>query len=228
MEKDEHGSIRILLINEQVLLRAALRQLIESWPGLKVVGEADSASEALKIVKQAQPDILIFDHDFINDGNGLDLLSDLSAGAAEGRIILLTRTPDPETRLRAIRRGATGVVLKHREAEELRKAIHKVYQGEIWLDRSLTADVIAELTQHRTKGKQNPEIERINALSQREREVALLACQGLPNGEIAKKLFISEVTVRHHFTSIFSKLGVANRFELVIFLYRHKFVAAPA
>jgi two-component system nitrate/nitrite response regulator NarL len=220
--------IRILLIDRLPVVRAALRMLLESWPGLQVVGDVASAGEAANIAEQEQPDIFLLNHDLNRNGHDLNILSQLNSIAADARIILLTGEPDPESRLKAVLHGARGVVLKEKAADELRKAIEKVHLGEMWLDRALTASVLAEISNHREPKSLDPEHARIESLSVREREVAALACQGLQNRDIAAKLFISETTVRHHFTSIFSKLGVSNRFELVIFLYRHRFAEASA
>lgn len=122
--------------------------------------------------------------------------------------------------------GAMGFVHWERAPAELVKAIEKVHAGELWLDRSLTARIItsrSRLTENRnTYNKSN----KISSLTAREREVGALVGEGLRNKDIANRLFISETTVRHHLTSIFSKLDVSNRLEFMVFLYQHN-VATP-
>ncbi len=206
------------------MIRTALKMLIQSWSGVQVVGEVGTPAEAIKAVETERPDILLLDLDFTGDLGGLEYLQKLGSAGAETRIIVLTDMMDSEAHLRAVRLGAMGVVCKKKSPEDLHKAIEKVYSGEAWLDRSLTASVIAEISR---KPKVDPEVERIATLTERERQVSTLVCEGLANGAIGERLFISETTVRHHLTSIFSKLEVSNRFELAIFLYRHKFANTP-
>lgn len=225
---DSGTPIRILLVHDQAVIRAGLHALIESWPGLAVVSEAGTCPEAVAMVGSEQPDIILLDLDFGGSGNGVNVLSELSGVVSDSRVIVLTDGRDPEVRVTAVRLGATGVISKHKTAADLRKAIEKVHQGEAWLDRSLTADIIAEMSRRRGPDKPDPEVKRIESLTDRERQVAVLVCEGLQNKEIAERLFISDTTVRHHLTSIFSKLELTNRFELVIFLYRHKIVQPPA
>jgi two-component system nitrate/nitrite response regulator NarL len=219
--------IEILLIHDHAVVRAGLRMLIESWPGLKVVAEAASKSDALAIVSAQKPDIILIDLDSSHEGSGMEFLSELRSIADEGNLIVLTSMRDSDVRLRAVRHGASGVVLKEKAAEELRKAIEKVHQGEIWLDRALTADVLSELWKTNNGKKPPSEADKFATLTPREQEVAKLVSEGISNEEIGSRLFISQTTVRHHLTSIFSKLEVSNRFELLIFLYRHKLVKPP-
>jgi DNA-binding NarL/FixJ family response regulator len=206
------------------MVRTGLKMLIESWSGVQVVGEVGTPAEAVQAVEVDEPDILLLDLDFTGDLGGLEHLQKLGSEGGETRIIVLTDMMDSEAHLRAVRMGAMGVVCKKKSPDDLRKAIEKVHSGEAWLDRSLTASVIAEISR---KPKPDPEVERIATLTERERQVAALVCEGLANGAIGDRLFITETTVRHHLTSIFSKLEVSNRFELAIFLYRHKFADTP-
>jgi two-component system nitrate/nitrite response regulator NarL len=120
--------------------------------------------------------------------------------------------------------GAMGVVLKEHAAEVLIKAINKVHQGEVWLDRSMMGTVLDEMTQ---APEIDPEGARIASLSDREREVIALIAEGLKNKQIAQRLFISETTVTHHLSSIFSKLDVSDRLELIIYAFRHGLAQLP-
>ncbi len=216
--------IRVLLIHDQLMIRAGLKLLIESWPETQVVGDIETPAEAVDALEKKRPDILLLDLDLTGDLSGLEFLQKLSSSRGDARIIVLTDLLDSDVHVRAVQLGAMGVVCKKKNPADLRKAIEKVYSGEAWLDRSLTASVIAEISR---KPKANPEVERIATLTERERQVATLVCEGLSNGAIGSRLFISETTVRHHLTSIYGKLEVSNRFELAIFLYRHKFASAP-
>ena len=216
--------IRILLIDDHALVRTALHMLIESGPGLHIVGEAANRSEALAIAVREQPDIVLLDLD-LGGSSGLDFLPELLAAASQTRVLVLTSVCDPELHRRAVCLGAKGVVLKEKTAEVLFKAIEKVYAGEVWLERSMIAAVLDELNGTKQVGSEKA---KIATLTPRECEVISLIGQGLRNKKIAQSLFISETTVRHHLTSIFDKLGVSERLELVIYAYRHDLAKIPS
>lgn len=214
--------IRVLLVDDHGLVRAGIRLLIESRAGLKVVGEAGTRGDAVLLANRERPDVILLDLDMGGGGRALDFVPELLAVSNETRILVLTGVRDPEIHQRAVRLGAMGLVLKEKAAEDLLKAIEKIHAGEAWLDRSLTASVISKFSRQGRSGETNDEEVKIASLTEREREVVTLVGEGLKNKQIAERLFISETTVRHHLTSIFSKLDVASRFELIILVYRHK------
>ena len=218
--------VRIVLVDDHTVVRAGLRMLIESRPGLQVVGEASTTGEALTVAGQVQPDIILLDLDLGGD-SGLDILPELFTTAKQARVLMLTGVRDPEEHHRAVRLGAMGVVVKEKAADDLLKAIEKVHAGEVWLDGALMARVLGRSGPVGEITPVNPETARINSLTEREREVIALICEGLQNKLIGERLFISETTVRHHLTSIFDKLGVTNRLELVIYAYRHGLAKLP-
>jgi two-component system nitrate/nitrite response regulator NarL len=219
--------IRVLLVDDHAVVRAGLRLLIESQPGLAIIGEAKNREEALALAAREQPQIVLLDLD-LGGELSLDFLPELRDVANEAKIIMLTGMRDPEMHRRAVRLGIRGLVMKEQAAEVLVKAIEKVHAGEIWLDRSMMASVLSEITQERQPKQIDPEAKKIATLSQREREVIALIGEGLKNKQIGERLFISETTVRHHLTSIFSKLGVSDRLELVIYAYRHGLATPPS
>jgi len=220
------NTVRILLVDDHAVVRAGLRMLIESRPGLAVVGEAATTSDAVAAAGREQPDLILLDLDLGGD-SGLDILPELFATAKQARVLLLTGVRDPEEHHRAIRLGAMGVVLKEKAAEDLLKAIEKVHAGEVWLDGALMARVLGRSLPGGDTAATNPEAAKMTTLTEREREVIALICEGLQNKLIGERLFISETTVRHHLTSIFDKLGVTNRLELVIYAYRHGLAKLP-
>jgi DNA-binding NarL/FixJ family response regulator len=219
-------TIRILIIDDHVIVRAGLRMLIENHEGMIVVGEAGTRVDALAMAGQDQPDIILLDLD-IGGESGLDFLRDLLGTATQARVLVLTGMRDPEAHRRAVHLGAMGLVLKDKAAEVLIKAIQKVHAGEVWLDRSLTASVLAEMSQADQTGRADPEAERIRSLTSREREIVGLVCEGLKNKQIGDRLFISEATVRNHLTSILSKLELSDRFELALYSYRQHLAKPP-
>jgi two-component system, NarL family, nitrate/nitrite response regulator NarL len=217
--------IRVMLIEDHAMVRAGLRMLIEGRRGLVVVGEATNQADALALAAREQPDIILLDLD-LGAENGLDLLPDLLATASQARVVILTGVRDGNEHRQAIRQGAMGLVLKEQAPDVLIKAIEKVHAGEVWLDRAMLAHVLSEMV----AGAARPvsaEAARIATLTEREREVSALIDEGLKNKQISDRLSISETTVRHHLTSIFAKLGVESRLELVIFAHRHGLSKRP-
>ena len=223
MDSEQNKPIRLLLIDDHEVVRTGLRMLLESWNRLEVVAEANDPNEALATAASLKPDIVLADLDRGLRNNILDQIPDLIS-ISGGRVILLTAVSDSSMHSRAMTLGAAGIVMKSRAADELLRAIEKVHEGELWLSRKLTAGLVAELSRSNALKNADPEVAMLDSLTAREREVAALVCEGLKNKEIGARLFISETTVRHHMSSIFDKLKVAARFELLVFLHRHKFV----
>ena len=219
--------IRIVVIDDHVIVRAGLRMLIDNHEGMIVVGEAGTRIDALAITAQEQPDIILLDLD-IGGESGLDFLRELLGSATQARVLVLTGVRDPEAHRRAVHLGAMGLVFKDKAAEVLIKAIEKVHAGEVWLDRSLTASVLSEKSQADQSRMTDPEDAKIGSLTTREREIVGLVCEGLKNKQIGDRLFISEATVRNHLTSILSKLGVSDRFELALYSYRQHLAKPPS
>ncbi len=214
--------IQVLLIDDHTVVRTALRMLIESHPGFVVVGEAADRRGALALLAQVQPDVILLDI-ALSQISGVDLIPELRARAPQARVLLLTGIQDIEEHRRAVRLGARGVVLKDQAPAVLVKAIERVHAGEVWLDGLMVADLVSEIA----TGSEPPAEPQPVPLTERERQVIALVCEGLPNRAIAERLVISETTVRHHLTSVFSKLGVNSRLELVIYAYRHGLARPP-
>lgn len=212
--------IRILIIDHQSIVSTSLRLLLESRTWLKVVGEIPKSFDAFIVARDEDPDIILLDID-LGDIDGLDLLPDMLSAAPQARVVVLTGIRDPEILRRAVRLGAMGLVIKDGPTEVLLQAIANVHAGEVWLDRILLASVQGEITRSGEARPVDPEALKIAMLTPREREVSALVGQGYRNRQVADRLCIDEPTVRHHLTSIFAKLGVADRLELVIYAYRH-------
>jgi len=220
------NSIHVLLLDNDVLVRAGLKLLLECQPGLKVIAQTGEEDEALRLAGQEQPDIILL-HESIHGPMGLDLLSQLITVVNKPRIILVTSLTDSQYHIQAVQKGAMGVVMAQESPEILYKALEKVHQGEVWLDRSLIANILVQNSNGRKAENVNPASSKIAHLSAREREIIVLIGEGLKNQQIARLLFLSEVTVRHHLTSIFKKLGVSDRLELVIYAYQNNLARLP-
>ena len=210
-------SIRIFLVGEHVMVREGLRSIIDKHPCLTISGETSSWEEAIDITRREQPDVILLDTS-LGCEQACAVVSQLLAVANRAHVIILTATRDPQAQRRAITVGARGVVSKQESAEVLIKAIKRVHAGEIWLERSTTASLLFEALSGAQRG--NLEAAKIALLTLREREVIGLVAEGLKNKPIADQLFITESTVSHHLTSIFSKLEISDRLKLIVYAHR--------
>ncbi len=215
--------IRVLIVDDHAVVRAGLRMLIDQDQDMKVTSLAGNRSEALAAAASDQPNIIILDL-VLGDDDGLSLLPELKGIAPNSRVLVLTGLRSSDSQRKAMRAGAMGIVLKEHAAETLIKAIKKVHQGEVWLDRLTMGSVLKEMTEEK---QADPDQEKIASLTEREREVVGLVGEGLKNKQIAAKLFISETTVTHHLSSVFSKLAVSDRLELIIYAFRHGLAKLP-
>jgi DNA-binding NarL/FixJ family response regulator len=218
--------IRVLLVDDHAVVRAGLRMLLESRPGLTVVGEAADRATALTMASKEQPDIILLDLDLGGDSS-VDFLPDLQAASDRARVIVLTGLRDPAVHRRSIQLGAVGVIYKENAVEVLMKAIEKVLAGELWLERSLMASLITEMRAKTAPQPPDPEAAKVALLTDREREVIALIAEGLRNKQVADRLSVSEITVRHHLTSIFRKLGLSDRLELALYAHRQNLAKSP-
>jgi DNA-binding NarL/FixJ family response regulator len=216
--------ITVLIVDDHAVVRAGLRMLIDQDPGMKVTGVAGNRAEALDAAASTQPDVIILDI-VLGDEDGLSFLPELRQVARNARVLVLTGLRSSESQRQAMRAGAMGVVLKDHAAEVLIKAIEKVHSGEVWLDRLMMGRVLQEISEEK---QSDPDREKIDTLTERERQVVGLVGEGLKNKQIAARLFISETTVTHHLSSVFSKLEVSDRLELVVYAFRHGLAKLPS
>jgi DNA-binding NarL/FixJ family response regulator len=197
--------------------------LIEHDQRMQVVAQAGNRIEALERANATRPDVIILDL-VLGDEDGLTFLPELCQASPTSRVLVLTGVQNPDAHRSAIRRGAMGIVLKEHAADQLLKAILKVHDGEVWIERSMMGSMIQELNKPNSV---DPEITKIESLTDREREVIALVGEGLKNKQVGERLFISETTVTHHLSSVFSKLDVSDRLELIIYAFRHGLAKMP-
>jgi DNA-binding NarL/FixJ family response regulator len=214
-----------MIVDDHAVIRTGLRMLIEQDQTMTVVAMAGTPSEALLLAEREKPDIIVLDL-MLGDEDGLTFLPQLCKTSPNSRILILTGVQAPESHRLAIRRGAMGIVLKQQAADLLLKAIKKVHAGEVWIDRSMMSSVLSDVRSERHE-EADPEAAKIASLTPREREVIALVSEGLKNKLIGERLFISETTVTHHLSSIFSKLDVSDRLELIIYAFRHGLAKIP-
>jgi DNA-binding NarL/FixJ family response regulator len=218
-------AIRILLVDDQALLRAGFRMILDAEAGMEVIGEAGDGRDAIDQARVLQPDIVLMDVR-MPELDGLEATRRILE-AAEGdgpRILMLTTFDHDEYVYEALRAGASGFLLKDTPPEQLVGAIEVVAAGDALLSPSVTRRVIGEFV----KGagpKAKAQFPRLDDLTARELEVMTLIARGLSNAEIAQALFVSETTVKTHVARILMKLGLRDRVQVVVLAYESGVVA---
>ncbi len=208
--------IRVALVDDQALFRAGIRMLVDSQPDLEVVGEASDGAQALAMVRETRPDVVLMDIRMpVMDG--LEATAELLKDPSPPRIVMLTTFDLDEAAARAIRQGASGFLLKDADPEFLLAAIRTVHAGSAVIAASATRDLFA----HVEAAAPRPVPQAYEQLTEREREIFALAARGLSNAEIASREFLSEATVKTHISRILTKLALRDRVQLVVFAFDH-------
>lgn len=220
--------IRVLLVDDHRSILWGLERLIESEkPRMEIAGKATTVAEAVGLTESARPDVILLDLD-LGAENGVDAIPELIAGS-RAKVLVLTGIRSPSIHDDAVLAGARGVVGKEDAPENILKAIEKVHQGELWLDRAATGRIFVELSRKGGPEEADPEKQKIASLTARERQIvaAVAGEPGATASTIADRLHISEHTLRNHLTSIYDKLGVANRLELYVYASKHQLREDP-
>jgi DNA-binding NarL/FixJ family response regulator len=213
--------IRVLLVDDQDLVRAGLRGILRETFGFEIAGECADGSEALAAVRLANPDIVLMDVRMPRlDGVAATRL--LRAERRSLPVLALTTFDDDEALAGMLRAGAAGFVLKGVPADELHRAVRSVAAGDAWLDPTVTARVLA-VYRNAPTGRAAPTA-LLNQLTERERDVLTLIAEGRTNAEIAERLFIGDGTVKTHINHLFTKLDLRDRAAAIIFAYDHHLV----
>jgi DNA-binding NarL/FixJ family response regulator len=215
---------RIMIVGDVLIFRNGLKLLLSSESSFVVVGEATDLIEASKIALKVDPDILLVDSAEVDGGN-FDVFSSSQPNPVP--ILVLTNSRHTESHQRYLELGVNGIFSKEKNAEALFKAIKQVCSGELWFQRKLIVDTILQLVKEKKALPDQLFSYNCAVLTGREREVLTLICRGMKNKAIADSLFITETTVRHHLTSIFEKLKVSSRLELVVHAFNEKLVEIP-
>jgi two-component system, NarL family, nitrate/nitrite response regulator NarL len=208
-------SARILIADDHPIFRDGLKRLLESEGDCKVIGEACDGVEAVKMVRQLKPDIMLLDL-AMPRRSGLEALREMSTDASPVRVILLTAAAEKEQIVEALQLGARGVVLKDSATQILLKSIHAVMNGEYWVGRESVSNLVQYL-RGLIGSSGNTARQRRYGLTPRELEIVSAVVAGYANKEIAEHFKISEDTVKHHMSNIFDKVGVSTRLELALF-----------
>ena len=215
--------IRILLIDDHKSFVEALTMVIETQqPRMEVIAAASTADDALEAAERECPDVILLDMD-LGETTGLELLPKL-LGVCDAKVLFLTGTQDLAKHNEAILKGARGVIIKTESAKIILRAIDRVHAGEIWASNATLSSIFDQLNKQRNAPAVNdPDQQKISSLTAREREIiaALVNFESSTNDELAESLFISTSTLKNHLTTIYSKLAVANRVQLLKFALKH-------
>lgn len=221
---EAHAEIKIVVVGDFLIFRSGLKLLLECEDSFRVIGEAADLREALTVVAGSQPDIFLVDAAAIDNGN---LDSFQSSLPVQIPILVLTNSKQADHQQKYLELGINGIFSKEKKAEALFKAIRHVSTGDLWFQRKMMVAAIQQLVKEKKALPEKLFSYNCAALTSREREVLTLICKGMKNKAIADSLFITETTVRHHLTSIFEKLKVNSRLELVVYAFNEKLVEIP-
>lgn len=207
--------IQVVIVDDHVMVREGIKQLLEMDGDIKVIGEAGDGEEGIKIIEKTDPDVILLDVN-MPKMNGLEMLQKLKETGIPRKVLILTIHNEVEYLLKAVEIGVNGYVLKDSELAVLRKAIFSVHHGENYIQPSL-APLLMKRMQENTS-------EVAEGLTKREMEVLKLIAEGMYNKEIAEKLMISEKTVKNHVSNIFRKINVSDRTQAAVYAIKNGFV----
>jgi DNA-binding NarL/FixJ family response regulator len=207
--------VRLLVVDDDALVRAGLRLILGGDPGIVIVGEAADGLEAVELARTERPDVVLMDIRMPRL-DGLAATERLLAADPDARVVVLTTFDTDDMVVSALRLGAVGFLLKDTPPEELVGAVRAVAGGRPILSPSVTAQLIAAVRADSAPGRSHDALGRLEVLTEREREVAVGIGRGLSNAEIAGELYMSVATVKSHVGRLFAKLGVENRVQIAI------------
>ena len=213
--------IRVLLVDDQALIRTGSKTILETEPGIEVGGEAADGTEGIALALDLQPDVICMDVQ-MPQLDGIEATRQLTAKGCRSAILILTTFDRDDFLFETLQAGAAGFVLKTAEAEELIEAVQILGRGDGLLAPQVTRRVIARFTA--TQPQHAAQVS-VDVLTEREQTTLLCLARGLTNAEIAAELFVSPETVKTHVSNILSKLGLRDRISAVIWAYEHGLVS---
>ena len=211
-------TVRVLLIDDDALVRAGLRMILSSAEDLEVVGEADDGARAVAAVREHRPDVVLMDIR-MPEMDGITATAALRRLDAPPQVIVLTTFQADEQVLSALRVGASGFLLKDTPPAEILNAVRLVAAGDAMLSPSVTRTLLSHFGDTEATERRRAAAQRLATLTDREREVALAVGSGASNAEVAASLFMSEATVKAHVSRLFTKLDVTNRVHIAIVVH---------
>ena len=217
--------IRILLICSYKIIAESLKILVEDNADMTVVGSVSCMEEFTERIKAGNFDTVLI-YLVGEESETVELISQLLEAHPAARIIIIAGRQDSVSQIRAIQLGAVGIVQKEQNARILIEAIRQTYRGETWINQQLLTKLLGNKTD-KSEGSKSWDVLKADSLTPREKEVIQMIGRGLKNKEIAETLRISEATVRHHLSSIYGKLDVDDRLNLVIYAYQQGLIEIP-
>ena len=210
-----------MLVDDQAMVRAGFRMILECEPDIDVVGEASDGAQAIDVTGRLRPDVVLMDIQ-MPGSDGLQATRQItSADGAASRVLILTTFERDDYVFDALRSGASGFLLKNAPPEELVRAVRVVAVGDALLAPSVTRRIIEQFAQRPVRPQASAQLE---SLTQREREVLILLASGKSNAELAAELFVSEGTIKTHVSNVLSKLGLRDRVQAVVLAYESRLV----
>jgi DNA-binding NarL/FixJ family response regulator len=212
------GKVRLLLVDDDALVRAGLRTILSSASDLELVAEADDGSRAVAAVRQHRPDVVLMDIR-MPEMDGITATAALRRLDPAPQVIVLTTFQADEQVLNALRAGAGGFLLKDTPPADIINAVRVVASGEAMLSPSVTRTLLAHVGDAEASERRRAAAQRLASLTDREREVAAAVGSGASNAEVATSLFMSEATVKAHVSRLLTKLDAANRVQIAIVVH---------
>jgi two-component system, NarL family, response regulator DevR len=208
--------IRVVLVDDHQMVRVGLKTLLEGFPQMQIVGEAATAAEALEVVSQSKPDVVLLDIR-LPDGSGLEVCRQLRKAQRGLRVLMLTSYYTDDIVMDAIEAGAEGYLLKEINADFLVRSIQEVLEGKSILDPAVTRKVIDRVRE----GKSGDSKPSLDLLSPQERRVIALVAEGKTNKEIGVELKLSDKTVKNYLSNLMEKLNFTRRSQAAVFFAQH-------
>ncbi|MFD7117884.1 response regulator [Streptomyces sp. NPDC056730] len=215
-------TIRVLIVDDQVMVREGFSVLLNAMPDIEVIGEAVNGREAVRQVGALHPDVVLMDIR-MPELNGIEATREIVAANADAKVLVLTTFDLDEYVYQALRAGASGFLLKDASARQLADGVRVVASGEALLAPTVTRRLITEFSKL-SETPRAPAMARIGDLTERETEVLVLIAQGLSNAEIAEHLVVAESTIKTHVSRILVKLGLRDRTQAAVFAYEARLV----
>ncbi|MEV8451408.1 response regulator transcription factor [Streptomyces sp. NPDC052095] len=214
--------IRVLIVDDQMMVREGFSVLLNAMPGIEVVGEAVDGRQAITQVAALRPDVVLMDIR-MPELNGIEATREIVAADADAKVLVLTTFDLDEYVYQALRAGASGFLLKDASARQLADGVRVVAAGEALLAPTVTKRLINEFSKL-VEAPRSPALARIGDLTERETEVLVLIAQGRSNAEIASHLVVAESTIKTHVSRILVKLGLRDRTQAAVFAYEARLV----
>ncbi|MGW0547356.1 response regulator [Streptomyces altiplanensis] len=215
-------TVRVLIVDDQIMVREGFTVLLNAMPGIEVVGEAVNGREAIAQVAALRPDVVLMDIR-MPELNGIEATREIVAADADAKVLVLTTFDLDEYVYQALRAGASGFLLKDASARQLAEGVRVVAAGEALLAPAVTKRLISEFSKL-AEAPRPPALDRFGDLTERETEVLVLIAQGLSNAEIASHLVVAESTIKTHVSRVLVKLGLRDRTQAAVFAYEARLV----